>query len=172
MTEAAKTTLPNLAPFAPVGSQADAGIDVTISAECQSASPVATPSGVVVAERDSVGAEPANGEAPTFSGADTKVVPASEDASDSIATITAASVARAAPVPSSSKSARTPAGAAETLLTSLSHDQFTFAPTPAFTETTRNSGMPPEDDAVLVDNSSEGGSVRSVEHGWTTEFDA
>ncbi|KAI0265225.1 hypothetical protein BGY98DRAFT_1181634 [Russula aff. rugulosa BPL654] len=78
VTEAAKPTMANLAPTA---SQADADVDVAISREYQSASPVATPSGVAVAERDSVaGASPAN--------EDTEAVPASEDASDSIVTIT------------------------------------------------------------------------------------
>ncbi|KAF8497061.1 hypothetical protein F5888DRAFT_1699963 [Russula emetica] len=157
VTEAAKPKLPNLAPMA---SQADADIDVAISAEYQSASPVATPSGVVVAERDSAaGAGPANGEASTLSGADTEAVPASEDASDSIATITPAPVAPAVPVPSSSnKPASTSAAAAETFLTSLSHDQFTFPPRPAFSQSSTNSGLPHDDDAVLEE--------------WATEPDA
>jgi hypothetical protein len=169
VTEAAQPTLPNPAP---VASQADADIDAGVSAEYQPASPVATPSGVVIAERDSAtGATPANGEASTLSDADTEAVPASEDASDSIATITPAPVAPAVPVPSSSnKSASTSAVAAETFLTSLSHDQFTFPPRPAFAQSSTNSGVPHDDDAVLVDNSSEGGSGRSVEDEWTTEF--
>jgi hypothetical protein len=74
ITEATKLTLPDLAP---VASQADADIGVAISAEYQSASAVATPSGVVVVERDSaVGAVPPNGEASAASGADREVVPA------------------------------------------------------------------------------------------------
>jgi len=171
LTEAAKPTLPN--PGA-VTSHADADIDVAISAEYQSASPVATPSGVVVAERDgAAGAGPAIGEVSTLSGTDTEAVPASEDGSDSIATITPGSVAAAVPVPSSSnKPASTSAAAVETFLTSLSHDQFTFPPRPAFSQSSTDSGVPYDDDAVLVDKSSEGGSVRSVEDGWTTEFDA
>jgi BAG domain len=169
VTEAAQPTLPNPAP---VASQADADIDAGVSAEYQPASPVATPSGVVIAERDSAtGVTPANGEASTLSDADTEAVPASEDASDSIATITPTPVAPAVPVPSSSnKSASTSAVAAETFLTSLSHDQFTFPPRPAFAQPSTNSGVPHDDDAVLVDNSSEGGSGRSVEDEWTTEF--
>jgi len=171
LSEAAKPTLPNLAP---VVSQTEADVDVAISAEYQSASPVATPSGVVVAEQDGVpGAAPANGEASTLSDTDTETVPASEDASDSIATIAPAPVAPAVPVPgSSNKSASTSAGSAETFLTSLSHDQFTFPPRPAFSQSNTNSGVPHDDDAVLLDNSSEGGSARSVEDEWTTEFDA
>ncbi|KAF8494415.1 hypothetical protein F5888DRAFT_1717699 [Russula emetica] len=171
VSESTKPTLPNVAP---VASQADADIDVAISAEYRSASPVATPSGVVVAERDTaVGAAAANVEASTLSGADTEAVPASEDASDSIATITPGSIAPAVPVPSSSnEAASTAAAAAETYLASLSHDQFTFPPRPAFSQSSTDSGVPHDDDAVLVDKSSEGGSVRSVEDGWTTEFDA
>ncbi|KAF8494409.1 hypothetical protein F5888DRAFT_1717538 [Russula emetica] len=169
ITEAAKPTLPNLGP---VISQADADIVVAISAEYQSASPVATPSGVVVAERDSAaGAGHANREASSLSGADAEAVSASEDASDSIVTITPAPVAPAVPVPNSSnESASTSAAAAETFLTSLSHDQFTFPPRPAFSQSNTKSGVPHDDDAVLVDKSSEGGSVRSVEDEWTTEF--
>jgi BAG domain len=168
VTEGAKPTLLNLAP---VASQADADIDVAISAEYQSASAIAIPAGVVVAERDSAaGAAPSNGEVSTVSGADTEAFPASEDASDSVATITPTS---AVPVPSSSnKFASTSAGAAETFLTSLSHDQFTFPPRPAFSQSSTNSGVPHDDDTVLVDNSSEGGSVRSVDDEWTAEFDA
>ena len=158
----------------PVASQADADIDVVISAEYQSASPVAGVSGVVVAEGDSVtGGTLANRGASIPRGADTEAVPASEEASDSIATITPASVAPGVPVPSSpSKSASTSGAGAETFLTSLSHDQFTFPPRPAFSQSSTNSGLSHDDDAVLVDNSSERGSVRSVEDGWTTEFDA
>jgi hypothetical protein len=166
VTEATKPTVSDLTP---VASQPDADIDVAISAEYESASPVATPSGEVVAERESAaGAAPANGEASTVTTADAQAVPASEDASDSI---TATRVAVAVPVPSSSnKSASTSAGAGETFLTSLSHDQFTFPPRPAFSESSTNSGVPRDDDAVVVDNSSEGGSVRSVDDEWTTEF--
>ena len=165
---------PMVANPAPVPSETDADIDVAMSAEHLSGSPVATPSEVVVAERDSTaGATPANGEASTLSVPDTEAVPASEDASDSIATITPAPVASAVSVHSSSnKSASTSAAAAETYLTSLSHDQFTFPPRPAFSQLSTNPGAPHDDDAVLVDNSSEGGSVRSVDDGWTTEFDA
>jgi hypothetical protein len=170
VTEADKPMLPNLAP---VSSHADADIDVAISGEYQPASPAAIPSGMVAAERDSgAGVAPANGEASTLSRADTEGVPASEDASDSIATITPARAGPAVPVPSSSnKSGSTSAAAAETFLTSLSQDQFTFPPRPAFSQSSTNSGASHDNDAVLVDNSSEGGSMGSVEEGWTTEFD-
>jgi hypothetical protein len=163
VTEAAKPPAANLAP---VASQADADVDVAISREYQSASPVATPSGVAVAERDSAaGAAPAN--------EDTEAVPASEDASDSIVTITPGPVAPAVPVPSSSnKSASTSAGDGETFLTSLSQDQFSFPPRPAFSQSITNSGVSHNDDVVVADNSTEGGSMRSMDDEWTTEFDA
>jgi hypothetical protein len=168
VTEATKPT------FTPVASQADADIDVAISEEYQSTPRVSTPSGVVAAERESTaGAAPANGETSSVSGGDTEIVRASEDGSDSLATIIAAPVAPAVAVPSSSdKSASTSAGAGETFLTSLSQDQFTFPPRPAFSQSGKNSGVPQDDDAVLVDNSNEGGSVRSVDDEWTAEFDA
>jgi hypothetical protein len=151
VTEAAERTLPNLAAVAPVASQTDVDFDVAISAEYQSGSRVATESGVV----------------------DTEDVPSSEDASDSITTITPAPLARAVPGPGSSdKSASTSAAGAETFLTSLSRDQFTFPPRPAFSQTSTNSGVSQDDDAVVVDNSSEGGSLRSVDDEWATEFDA
>ena len=151
-------------------------VQVTEAGKPTLPSPVAVPSEVVVAERDSgVGAASANGEASTLNDDDTEAVPASEDASDSIATITPALLAPAAavvPVSSSSnKSASPSAGPAETFLTSLSHDQFTFPPRPTFSQSSTNSGVPHDDDAVLLDNSSEGGSGRSVEDEWT-EFDA
>jgi hypothetical protein len=168
VTEAAKPTLPNLAP---VASQADADVDVAISAEYQSASPVATSPGVVVGRDSAAETVPANGEASTVSGADKETVPASEDASDSIATITPVPVAPAVPAFSSSnKPPSTSAGAAETLLTSLTHDQFMFPPRPAFAQASTNPGVPHDDDTILVDNSSEGGSVKSVDDEWTSEL--
>jgi hypothetical protein len=143
VTEAAK---PTLAKLAPVPFQADVDIDVAISAEYQSASPVATPSGVVDGD------------------ADTEAVRASEDRSDSIATITPAPIAPAVPVPSSSKnSSSTSAAGAETFLTSLSHDQSTFSSRPAFSQSSTNSGVSHNHDAVVVENFTEGGSMRSVD---------
>ena len=166
-------TKPTKLTFAPVASHADADIDVAISEEYQLASPVSTSLGVVIAQRESAaGAVPANGETSTVSYGDAEIVPAYEDSSDSLATITAAPVAPAVTVPSSSKtSASTSAGAGGTLLRSLSQDQFTFPPRPAFSQSSMNPGVPQDDDAVLVDNSSEVGSVRSVDE-WLVEFDA
>ena len=115
-------------------------------------------------------------EASAVSDDDTEAVCASEDASDSIATITPgpfAPVAPTVPVTSSSNNSASPsAAAAETFLTSLSHDQFTFPPRPRIYQSNTNSGVPHDDDAVLLDNSSEGGSGRSVEDEWTTGFGA
>jgi len=166
--EAAKPTLPKPVP---VASQADADINVAISREYQSASPVAGSSEVAIVGQDSAAGAPADKEASTLSDADTEDVPASEDASDSITTITPAHVAPAVRVPSpSNESASTSAAAPETFLASLSHDQFIFPPRPAFSQSSTNSGASHEDDTVLVDDSSEGGSSRGVEDEWTTEF--
>ena len=151
VTEAANPPAANLAP---VASRADADVDIAISAEYQSASPVATSSGVAVTERDNE---------------DTEAVPASEDASDSIVTITSAP---AVPVSSSSNKSASSAAGAETFLTSLSHNQFSFPPRPAFPQSITNSGVSHNDDVVVADNSTEGGSMRSMDDEWTTEFDA
>jgi len=168
---AAKPTLPSLTP---VVSQTDADVDVAISAEYKSATPVAGSLDGADAELDDDNVAPpapAIGEASTLTGTDTEHVPASEDASDSITTITPARVAPAVPVPSpSNQTATTSATAAESFLTSLSSDQFTFPPRPAFSQSSTGSGVSHDDDAVLVDNSSESGSVRGVEDEWTTEF--
>ncbi|KAI9432663.1 hypothetical protein H4582DRAFT_2132018 [Lactarius indigo] len=88
----------------------------------------------------------------------------SEDPSDSVVTITAAPTSeltdvnvRALPVP-------------ETFLASMSHDQFTFPPRPTSSDAdARSAGA--HGDAVLVDNSEEGESVKSGEDGWS-EVDA
>ncbi|KAH9003665.1 hypothetical protein EDB86DRAFT_2264754 [Lactarius hatsudake] len=89
---------------------------------------------------------------------------ASEDSSDSVATITAAPKSRlsdddvqASPVP-------------ETFLASMSHDQFTFPPRPTSSDADA-SPAGAHDDAVLVDSSEEGESVKSGEDGWS-EVDA
>ncbi len=163
--EVAKPTLPNPVP---VASQADADINVAISAKYQSASPVAESSEVAIAGQDSgAGTAPANKEASTPRDADTEDVPASEDASDSIITITPARVTPAVPVPSPlNESASTLTAAAETFLTSLSHDPRR----PGFSQSSTNSGASHGDDPLVVDNSSEGGSLRGVEDEWTTEF--
>lgn len=54
-------------------------------------------------------------------------------------------------------------------LMSLSHDQFTFLPRPAFSQSSTNSGVPHDDGAILVDNSSKGGSVSDE---WMSEYAA
>ena len=155
LTEGAK---PTLAELSPVAFQADDDIDVAISAEYESGSPVAKSSGVVVGEWDNV-----SGAARANEDADTEAVPASEDTSDSIATITPAPVARAILVRSSPKNCTsTSAAGAETLLSSSSHDQFVSL-RPVFSQSSTNSGVSHNDDAVVVENSSEGES---------TEFDA
>jgi hypothetical protein len=157
--EDAKATLLNVAG---VVSQADAAIDLAISGEYQTASPVTESSEVAVAELNSS----AKGETSTLSATDREAVPASEDISDSTATITPTPAATVASASASNTTTSTPP-AAETFLTSMSHDQFTFPPRPAFSQSSTRPGVAHDDDAVLVDNSSEG----SVRDDWT-EFDA
>lgn len=146
---------------APVVSQADADVDVAISEEYQTASPVTGSSEEAVGELGGGAKE----ETSTLSVADGEAVPASADVSDSTATITPTG---AAPALSGSNTTTSTPPAPETFLTSMSHDQFTFPPRPAFSQPSTSSGVAHDDDAVLVDNSSEGGSVRDD---WT-EFDA
>jgi hypothetical protein len=90
-----------------------------------------------------------------------ETAPVMEDSSDSVAAITA----------SPSSDVYVPASPApETFLASMSHEQFTFPPKPAYSD----SGASPagaQDDVVLVDNSEEGESVKSGEDGWS-EVDA
>ncbi|KAH9062623.1 hypothetical protein EDB83DRAFT_845459 [Lactarius deliciosus] len=89
---------------------------------------------------------------------------ASEDSSDSVATITAAPTSKLSDVYVQSSPAP------ETFLASMSHDQFTFPPRPTSSDADA-SPAGAHDDAVLVDNSEEGGSVKSGEDGWS-EVDA
>jgi hypothetical protein len=70
--------------------------------------------------------------------------------------------------PVSSSNVTAPASP-ETFLRSMSHDQFTFPPKPASHAST-GSGEAHED-AVLLDDASEGGSVGSTADGWS-EVDA
>ena len=85
--------------------------------------------------------------------------PVSEDSSDSLATITAtpASAPSTSPVP-------------ETFLASVSHDQFSFPPKPAYSDSGA-SAAGVQEDVALVDSSEEGESVKSGEDGWS-EVDA
>jgi hypothetical protein len=153
---------------APVVSQVDADVDIAICGEYQTASTVARSSEEVVAEVDSPAPGAATkGETSTFGAPDTEIAPASENASDLTATITPAP---AVPAPSPSNTTASTPPAPETFLTSMSHDQFTFPPKPAFSESSTGSGVGPDEDAVLLDDSSEGGSVKGTEEEWT-EFD-
>ena len=167
LIDIAEEAKPTQLSVASVVSQADVDIDVAISGEYETGSADAESSEAVVAEVDGAApAAPAKGEASIHSAADLEAVPASEDVSDSIATITPA-----VPAPRPlNKSASSPP-AAEAFLTSMSHDQYTFPPRPAFSQSNTGPGVAHDDDAILVDRSSEGGSVRGVEEEWT-EFDA
>jgi hypothetical protein len=164
IAEDVKPTQLNLAP---VVSEADADIDLAISGEYQTASAVGGAS-EVAAEVDGRGPVAAGkGETSPFSDADTEVAPAHEDASGSTVTITPAPAVAARPSNTTSSTPPAP----ETFLTSMSHDQFTFPPKPVSSQSSTGSGAAQDEDAVLVDTSSEGGSVRGTEEEWT-EFDA
>ena len=91
--------------------------------------------------------------------------PVLEDASDSLATI----IATPASAPSSDVNVST-LPAPESFLASMSRDQFTFPPKPAYSDSGASAGGA-RDDVVLVDSSEEGESVKSGEDGWS-EIDA
>jgi BAG domain len=128
----------------------DGDVDLAISGEYvpYSAAPVvASPKAVTLEFEDAGTTPPANEDALALDAA--CAAPGSENVSDSAATITAAP---ASPGP-------------ETFLASMSQDQFSFPPKPA-------SGISPSsasihDDAVLVDKSDGGKSVKSAEDGWS-----
>jgi hypothetical protein len=163
VTKEVKPTLPDLVPIA---SPADADVDLAIIEEYQSASPVTGSSEVLLAELDGATAPvsaAADGGASTLDVADAEVAPAFGNASVSTVTITAS--APAAPVPALARRSPDP----EAFLTSMSHDQFTFPPKLASQSSTAASET--REDAVLVDDSSEGGSVRAADDGWS-EVDA
>jgi hypothetical protein len=147
-----------------VVSQADADIDLAISVGYEAASHVAGSSEVAIAELDSAApAAPSKGETSLVSATDTEAVADSEDASDSVATVTPTP---AVPAPSPSDITASSSPAPETFLASISHDQFTFPPRPAFSQSSTGSGVAHDDDAVLVDDSSEGGSAKGTEDDW------
>jgi len=163
VTKEVKPTLPDLVPIA---SPADADVDLAIIEEHRSASPVTGSPEVILAELDGATAPaspPADGGVYTLDAADAKVAPAFGDASDSTVTITASAPAAPVPAPARKSPDR------EAFLTSMSHDQFTFPPKPASQSSTGPSET--REDAVLVDDSSEGGSVRAADDGWS-EVDA
>ncbi len=154
VTKEVRPTLPDLVP---IGPPADAD---------RSASPVTGFSEEILAELDGATAPaspPADGGVSTLGAADARVAPAFGDASESTVTITGSTPA--APVPAPARKSPDP----EAFLTSMSHDQFTFPPKPASQSSTGPSET--REDAVFVDDSSEGGSVRAGDDGWS-EVDA
>ena len=169
VVEIAEDVKPTQLTVASVVSQADAAVDLAISGEYQTASPVAGSSQADVAEPDdTVPSASTKEETSIHNSTDLEAVLAPfEDESDSIATITPTP---AVPAPPSTTAASSPP-APETFLTSMSHDQFSFPPKPAFSQPDAGTGVAHDDDAVLVDHSSEGSSVRGTEEDWT-EFDA
>ena len=133
-------------------SPADADVDLAISEEYAPSPPaVESPKPVVAEFGDDAVAQTANEDVSSLNADET--APVLEDSSDSLATIVAA------PASGPSDVSVPPSPAPETFLASMSHDQFTFPPKPAYS-----------DDAVLVDGSEEGESVNSGE-GWS-EMDA
>ena len=143
---------------------ADAVADLSISEEYLAPSYAAEPAKPAVAELgDDAVAQTAN---EGISSPDAnETAPVLEDSSDSLQTI----IATPASGPSSDVHVSEPR-APETYLTSMSHDQFTFPPKPAYSDSGASLAGARED-AVLVDTSEEGESVKSGEDGWS-EVDA
>jgi hypothetical protein len=135
--------------LAPTASPGDADADFVISEEYRSTSPI-------VGSAVSVAPQPAEDSADAEA-----IARAFGEPSDSIATITPAA-GPVAPVPT--RAVGSPDR--ETFLTSMSHDQFTFPPKPSTSQSSTGAGEV-QDDAVLVDTSSEGGSVKGAEDGWS-----
>ena len=155
----------------PTAFSADADLDLAICEEYSSPSPVVGPSEVVVGWAPSLPSPPPEGGLLTVDATDaeTEVPSGNEALADSIATITSASPA--APVPNNTPAHPSPGP--EAFLTSLSHEHFTFPPKPASRSqsSVTVSGEVRDDDAVLVDDSSEGGSAKGADDGWS-EVDA
>ena len=158
--------------FARTASPADADVGLAIDEEYSSASP-AVGSSEVVGSAPSPPSPPAEGVPSTLDATDAEaeVAPAAfgNDAlADSTATITSATPAAALPNASAH-----PSPDPETFLTSLSHDHFTFPTKPASQSQSSATaqGEARDDDAVLVDDSSEGGSAKGADDGWS-EVDA
>jgi hypothetical protein len=131
---------------AAAASPIDADVDLAIFGEYVSDAPVIASSKPVISELDD------GGDAAMMTLDSAEVAPAPEDVSDSIATISAAPTLPVSPGP-------------ETLLSSMSHDQFTFPPKPASGSNTCPATT--YGDAVLVDNSDDGESVKGAEDGWS-----
>lgn len=150
-------------PFAAV-SPTDADVDLAIPEEYPPSPPaIESPKPAVTGLRVNAVVQTADGDVSSLDANET--APVLEDPSDSVATIVAT------PASGPSSDIYVPASPVpETFLASMSHDQFTFPPTPAHSD----SGASPvaaQDDAVLVDNSEEGESVKGGEDGWS-EVDA
>jgi BAG domain len=130
---------------AAAASPIDADVDLAIFGEYDSAAPVVASSKPVTSLLHDDGDI-----AMTLDSVEVAATP--EDVSDSIATITATPAPPPSPGP-------------ETFLTSISHDQFTFPPKPVSSSST--SSATTYADAVLVDNSDDGESVKGGEDGWS-----
>lgn len=156
--EGPKITVPG--PSAAV-SPVDVDVDFTISAEYLPPLPVVESSEPAIAEP---GNNTVEQNASDLSSLDAdESAPALEDSSESVATLTAVPASEPSEVYVPASPGR------ETFLATMSHDQFTFPPKPSYSDV----GASPAglQDAVLVDSSEEGESVKSGEDGWS-EVDA
>jgi hypothetical protein len=156
--EGPKITVPG--PSAAV-SPVDVDVDFTISAEYLPPLPVVESSEPAIAEP---GNNTVEQNALDLSSLDAdESAPALEDSSESVATLTAVPASEPSEVYVPASPGR------ETFLATMSHDQFTFPPKPSYSDV----GASPAglQDAVLVDSSEEGESVKSGEDGWS-EVDA
>lgn len=156
--EGAEITVPGpLAAVPPV----DVDVDLAISEKYLPPLPVVESTEPVVAEPGNNAVAQTTEDIWSFDADET--APVLEDSSDTVATITADPASGPSEVYVPASPGR------ETFLAAMSHDQFTFPPKPPYSD----SGASPAglQDAVLVENSEEGESVKSGEDGWS-EVDA
>jgi hypothetical protein len=135
-------------------SDADADIDLAISEKYLPSVPAAESAKQAVTKAGGNAAAQTAHEVSSLDANET--APVLENFSDSVATIIA--------TPASAPSSGSPAP--DTFLASLSHDQFTFPPKPAYSQSGA-SAAGAQDDVIVVDNSEEGESVKSGEDGWS-----
>ncbi len=148
----------------PTEPELSAAVDPAISEKYLPSPPAVESSKPAVAELgDDVIAQTADEDVSSLDADET--APVLEDSSDSVATITAT------PASGPSSDIYVPASPVpESFLASMSHVQFTFPPKPTSSDSAASPASA-HDDAVLVDNSEEGESVKSGEDGWS-EVDA
>jgi hypothetical protein len=156
--EGPKTTVPG--PSAAV-SPVDVDVDLAISEESLPPLPVVEFSEPAVVESGNNAVVQSPSEASSLDADESS--PAVEDSSDSVTTITAVPASEPSEVYVPASPGR------ETFLATMSRDQFTFPPKPSYSD----AGASPAglQDAVPVESSEEGESVKSGDDGWS-EVDA